>query len=155
MADLDRRPLLGQVAVAPLAQRHQDGIEVEAHLGEPVTVPGADVVLVGLAAKDARLDQTAEPLREEEREIPSVCWKSSKRLIPLKAWRRITSVHRSPSKAAGLAIEHLCSASSEALIGPRIPGLRSEAEPYMLRSLFEPKGAARRPTEEDPCRGLT
>ena len=62
--------------------------------------------------------------------MPSADWKSSKRLVPLKAWRRITSVQRSPSRAAGLAIEHLCSASSAARIG----GQHSEAT-FGIRTL--------------------
>src|SRR5882724_10588250 len=71
--------------------------------------------------------------------MPREDWKSSKRLMPLKHCRRITRVQRSPSREAGLAIEHLSSASSAARIGSRIAGLRSESEPYSLRPALEPK----------------
>ena len=65
MADLERRAVLGHVAVAPLPQRHQDGIEVQAHLGESVALASAHGVLVRLASQNPRVDQTAEALREQ------------------------------------------------------------------------------------------
>src|SRR4051812_47834495 len=66
MRELDRWTLgVGEVAIAPLRDRDQHGVEVEALRGEPVLVahPFAGV-LVGLAPQDVLLDQEGEPAAE-------------------------------------------------------------------------------------------
>src|SRR5207247_915282 len=65
VADPDGRPILGHVAVAPFAERHQNRIKIEPHLGEAVAVAGADLILVGLAPEDPGVDKPSQPLREK------------------------------------------------------------------------------------------
>src|SRR3954451_12700435 len=61
----------------------------------------------------------------------------------------MTSVHLSPSREAGRAIEQSCSASSAARIGASIATLRSESEPCILRPTSEPKGRHPWPAAEE------
>jgi hypothetical protein len=62
---LDRRPrLAGGVAVAPLHERDQDGIQVPSLVGEPV-LEALRALLVGAALEDPLRDQPLEPVGED------------------------------------------------------------------------------------------
>jgi len=66
MCELDRRTLrVGQVAVSPVGDGDEHGVEIEPLVRQPVLVPGPLAgIPVGLAAQDVLLDQEGEPVAE-------------------------------------------------------------------------------------------
>ena len=95
---VDRRTLrVGQVAVAPLGDRDQHRVEVEALLGEPVLVAGP-APGPGTARGAARPCSTRRPSRLVStcRGMPVCTRMSSKRRTPLNTSRSTTKVQRSP-----------------------------------------------------------
>src|SRR5437763_319382 len=63
--------LVGHVAVAPLHERDQRRVEVQAHLREPVLV-ALGALLVALPLEDARAHETLQAIREDVARDPEI-----------------------------------------------------------------------------------
>ena len=100
VAQHHRRPVRRRVLVAPLEQRDEDRPEVDALAREAVLEAlRALLVALALAGRPRRRGAASRGCRTL-RATPRLRWKSSKRRMPRKASRRISSVQRSPTTSS-------------------------------------------------------
>jgi hypothetical protein len=107
--DLERRPVLGRVTVAPGDQREEDRLQVAPLLGQQV-LEALRVLAVAATLEDPSSFKVVSRALSTLVATPSEAWNSSNRRRPKNRSRRISIVQRSPRKASGCAIEQFFSA---------------------------------------------